>query len=145
MYDLGFVYDPGNYVINAEVIQRKGASSAILDVTAYSLMGGLYLGSWTPYIAYARAHFDDDFSKITVLRSTLARTFEQSSLTLGLRYDLMKNVALKAQWDRVRKPASAPNEYIAGTFVFPQGTSLNNWVSNTQRINITTLALDFVF
>ena len=65
---------------------------------------------------------------------------EQKAFAAGVRYDVMRNVALKAQFDVIRKPGSvaAPN---SGSFTNTTATFKNN----DQTVKLFTVAVDFVF
>ena len=62
-----------------------------------------------------------------------ASTSDQQTYTLGMRWDVRQNMALKMQWDAIRgKPDSR----------FPFATSKPGW---NGRTNVMSLSLDFVF
>lgn len=62
---------------------------------------------------------------------------DQRTATLGVRWDAMSNLAVKAQWDHIRKPANAQ-----GLFFDP---SDSNFVAEKRKVNVVTLSVDFVF
>lgn len=66
----------------------------------------------------------------------------QHTFSVGMRYDVYKNMALKFQYDRVFKPGS-PSVTNGGQFV----TSRRNasWIVTDQTVNLFTINLDFVF
>ena len=58
---------------------------------------------------------------------------DQRTDTLGVRWDFREDMALKAQWDRVRGTPSS---------IFPVRAEKLDWDGNT---NVLSLTLDFVF
>lgn len=65
-----------------------------------------------------------------------AASYAQKDIGLGLRYDFMKNVDLKMQWDRV----SFDNNGAGNTF-----TEQQPGFDAGKKVNVFSLAVDFVF
>lgn len=147
---LGFTYDPGSWILQGEVVQRLSDSAQIKDLTSAYLLGGVRMGKWTPYgmLSTLKTSIDTiptvDPMIVGVPAATavngnstdLMTKLDQNSISLGVRYDVYKNMALKAQWDHIEKPANSQ-----GNFVNRQG----NFVAEKRSVDLLGLALDFVF
>lgn len=68
----------------------------------------------------------------------------QRTTSLGMRYDFHRNLALKAQYERVHKPGS-PGVPSTGQFVQPATGWAASWVEESKDVDLLTLALDFTF
>lgn len=66
----------------------------------------------------------------------------QRTTTLGSRWDVMPNVALKFQWDHVTKPAGSYGLFFTND---PYDTKATSFRDSTRRVNILSLAVDVVF
>jgi len=66
----------------------------------------------------------------------------QNTLSVGTRWDFRRGMALKAQFDRVSKP-SASN----GLFLNPDASTASgqDFFNNKKKVNVLSLAVDFVF
>lgn len=67
---------------------------------------------------------------------------DQHTLTLGTRWDVMPNVALKAQWDRISKPAGSYGQFFTQD---PGQSSTQTFLNTKQRVNVISLSMDVVF
>ncbi len=63
------------------------------------------------------------------------RSIKQSTVSLGVRWDFMKNAAAKLQYDRVKVPARS-----VGTFTNVQPAFLNG-----STVNLISATVDFIF
>lgn len=160
LYDLGYIYDDGRWVAQAEYIQARSEGPSVQDGDAWSGLLGYRVGKFTPYAGYARLISKEPAlrygpavapaggnpmlqmlaSSINSVDGQLNTHYQQHTMTLGVRYDFYKNVALKAQWDHTYKPSMAPGlnrgVFTNATTAFMQGAS---------SVNLYTVALDFVF
>ncbi len=85
----GFVLDWKNYVVYSEYVLRDAASNivtALADQEAWYVTLGYRFGKFLPYVTGA---------KIDVGKDENALAVQQSSIALGLRYELAPNAALK--------------------------------------------------
>jgi len=76
------------------------------------------------------------------------QTQEQHTLTLGVRWDAMSNLALKAQVDHISKPDSGSSGAgSAGWFLVPDPSSATgqSFTNSKRTVNVLTLSMDFVF
>jgi hypothetical protein len=164
LLDLGYIYDDGKWLAQGEYVQDRGDGPAIQDVDAWSLLLGYRLSKFTPYVGYARMISKEPplkypppvnpaavgspmYPLYQLLVDGINRFDEgvnihnqQHTVTLGTRYDVYKNVALKAQWDRTYKPSMAPG--------LNRGTFTNTTTAFSQgayTVNLYTVTLDFVF
>ena len=107
-------YDNGDWLIDTEFAKITTAHAIIpTGIAGYVSIGHRFDGI-TPYAVYARFDSDQDLyvsdvdwsasgyqpfrdSAIAILNGV---QIEQSSYTLGMRWDIAPKMALKAQWDR---------------------------------------------
>lgn len=68
---------------------------------------------------------------------------DEKTTSVGVRWDARSNLAVKAQFDRITKPADA-----AGLFLVPLTTAVatnNAWVNTARSVNVLSVSVDFVF
>ncbi len=122
---LGASYDPGNWLLMAEWLTLE-SKALIPDATAWYLTGGYRFGTVTPYATFARL----DMNRRTEpgisagglppqlaavaegLNAGLTTTIDaftqaQQTVSAGVRWDLMRNAALKIQVDRLSTRADS--------------------------------------
>jgi hypothetical protein len=138
---LGLVYDQGPLNVQLMLNQIKHNSAAYADTKAAYVQAAYRMGAVTPYLGVSRSFSDLEtlpsstvpgVNEVTALLVAQSIT-DQTTYTLGARWDLQKNLALKAQVDWVHgKPASK----------FPFKTVQTDWDG---RMTVFSLALDFVF
>ena len=106
-------------------------------------MGGWRFGNFTPYAMVARQRVTSDTQYSGVANPMLGAyvngllasgNTSQKSWSLGLRWDLAKNMALKAQYDRLRPDHGAT-----------AGLLMSDSASTLSARSVATLAMDFVF
>lgn len=136
---LGATYDPGDWFVMGEFVSRKG-DGFISDTRAWYVSAGYRFGSLTPYVTRSagKPSIEPETAAGPLnggINSTL-RGFnpEQNTTSLGLRWDAMKNTALKVQFDHI-KTGDTSNGHLMPYPGFVQGSSLN----------LVTVAVDFVF
>lgn len=147
---LGVQYDDGDLLGAAEYVQRK-TKSYIPDATAWYLMGGYRVQRFTPYVAYSRLRNESPTSdgrlaalgggalgtalsaQVNTVLSSLAA--DQKTLSLGVRWDFRPDAALKFQYDHVKITNN-----LGAAYKEPVGSQ-----GPSPRLNLYTLALDFVF
>lgn len=149
----GFNYDPGQWFVNAE-IGRSHSHSLLGQGTALYVGGGYRVGDLTPYVGFAKARANSAISDPGLplaslparlrptaavlnagLNAYLATMPVQTTASAGLRWDVVENVALKAQYDRVR-----PTDGSRGTLINQQAGFRSG-----QTVHVASAALDFVF
>lgn len=135
-YSFGVVYDRGPVQAQLMVNHIEQGSHAFESSDAAYLLFGYRLGDWTPYLGYSavRSH-RRGLSASAVVNYVMADSHaDQDTVFAGVRWDLARNVALKAQWDGVRGSASSLFPYRRDDRV--------NWDG---RMNVFSMSLDFVF
>ena len=150
---IGATYDPGRWFAMAEWA-RFDTRSIIGRRSAWYVSAGPRIGKWTPYATYARLRVESETSDPGLpvaalppalapaaaalnagLNAQLGGLAAQRSASIGARWDFMRNVALKTQFDRIRRASGSP-----GTF-----GRLQPGFERGGRADIFSLAVDFVF
>jgi hypothetical protein len=138
---LGVVYDQGPLNVQVMVNQIRHNSPAYADTRAGYVLAAYRFGSVTPYIGVSRSFSDLESLPSSAVpgvnpltQSLVAQSItNQHTYTLGGRWDLQKNLALKAQVDWIHgQPESK----------FPFKTVQSDWDGH---MTVFSLALDFVF
>lgn len=134
---LGFNYDPGNWFVMGEWTRKRGDENILLHFSAGYLTAGYRAGDWTPYASLAWKATDSPVTNPNPVAHALVSTSDhaQSSAGLGLRWDFRANLALKAQFDRVKNATGSFGALVNNQPAFQPGGNYN----------LATLALDFVF
>lgn len=137
---LGANYDPGNWFLMSEIVEFKG-DSLLSDSTTWYISGGYRFGNFTPYVTVGgtKAHVTletDPVAGSIVNQALTSTTPTQRTTSVGIRWDFMKNMALKAQYDKVNAGSNSN-----GKFVVP----LTNTTFKGSSVDLITVALDFVF
>lgn len=149
----GTLYDPGNWFVTGEWGQRK-LHSAGGDASAWYVSGGYRLKKFTPYLTYARSKADSNTSDpglslsglppnlagaaagLNATLNAILETFpDQKTISLGSRWDVMKNVDLKVQYDHIDLGAGSAGTLINVQPDFQRGGS----------VNVASIAIDFVW
>jgi hypothetical protein len=124
---IGASYDPGKWFASAELIRAPDDAFGLFY--AWYANAGRRFDKVTPYLGYARA----TMSRVGSLG--LPPFIDQDTATLGLRWDLRKNIDFKAQLDRVARHGGFNQFFVNQQPGFQQrGTD-----------EILTLLVDFVF
>lgn len=152
--ELGVRYELADWQWSAEFV-RVSAAPLTTENTAYATLGHR-LGDWTPYVGYGVARNAVPVLSPPVWQEALTPVIgpagaaqaqllgnaatgvlngarlEQSSWSIGVRWDFHPQAALKLQWDRVRVPTG--------------GSSL--WTGadgSAARATVATAVVDFIF
>jgi hypothetical protein len=115
----GLQYDNGKLLVMSEYVIRR-ADNNVVNTKAYYVSAGYRFGAWTPYATHAHIKYDP--------ASVNAAWDPSTTNSVGLRWDFYKNMALKAQFDRADQSGQ---EFTT--------------MANGKHVNVTSLALDFVF
>ena len=149
---IGARYDPGKWFVMGEA-SNMVTHSFFGKGTGWYVSGGYRLGKFTPYLTYGEAKADNlsdpglNLSILpppligpaaglnAVLNSVLSTKPVQNTLSIGGRWDFMRNAALKLQYDHTRI-----------------GTGSSGVLSNLQpgfqpggKVNVLSATMDFVF
>ncbi|GHC91160.1 hypothetical protein GCM10007320_39920 [Pseudorhodoferax aquiterrae] len=145
---VGLTYDQGNWIVLAEYTMRK-TKTFIPDTTGWYTTVGYRVGKFTPYATLSRLKTDDSNVDNTIPASvvlpgmqaplrvyvdgaTAAQSTPQKTIAVGVRWDAMRNLAVKAQFDRIKTTG-------AGQFYDADAGFWN------KRVHVYSLAVDFVF
>ncbi|OON64258.1 hypothetical protein B0920_13290 [Massilia sp. KIM] len=152
---LGMAMDWNNIVLQTEFAKRK-TKAYINDTTSWYLMGGYRIGKFLPYYSHASLKVDSAIvntvpascppgypaactptlqqlgAGVRRLPNTGVGQGEQTTDTIGLRWDFASSVALKVQVDRV-KPKNG------------NGLFVNVQPGFKGPVTVGAVALDFVF
>lgn len=147
---LGLGWDNGQQFLSGEWGKRESDSS-IATTTSWYLSGGSRLGKWTPYLTYSQLMnnsptiFTNGLTSLTntiITALRLNNPMDQTTTTLGLRYDVAKNTALKVQWDHVNTHCQSISQGTCGGLFVEQQPGFSN---SPQNANLVSLAIDVVF
>lgn len=150
---LGLNYDPGTWFAMAEAARTRTDSFLGATRSAYASAGWRW-HTLTPYATLARVRAvgptaDPGLAPDTLpaaaapaaaalnagLRTLLATIPQQTSASVGLRWDLHANAALKLQYDRVTPRAGSRGTLINPTPAF----------RSERTVHVASVALDFVY
>jgi hypothetical protein len=150
---LGAGFDPGTWFATGEWA-RFDTRSIVGRKSAWYVSAGPRLGKLTPYATYARIKAESASSDPGVsvaglpaevaglgqlLNATLNRQLgalpQQSTVSIGVRWDFLRNAALKVQLDRVRVGPRSHGTFGNVQPDFPAGA----------HVNVVSAAVDFVF
>jgi hypothetical protein len=153
MATVGLSYDPGDWLLMSEWA-RTASDGLLQSSTAWYLMGGYRFGKFTPYltIGHVRSARNVDPGITTAglpppLAAAAATLDEgltealgefapsQSSATVGMRWDAMKGIDFKLQYDRVRLDENSIGRLGNEQLGFSAGPD----------VNAISVAMDFVF
>lgn len=147
-YSLGTVYDNGPLLVQAAVNKITHETATFQNSEAGYLLAGYRMNRITPYAGVSRWKSTRkkystglpntaQFAPLNQAYQTILNfsSADQTTYTLGARWDVWTNVALKVQWDTVHASPNARFPY-ASTFMDP------NWDGRT---NVISATMDFVF
>jgi hypothetical protein len=151
-YGLGGMYDPGAWFATAEWA-KFDTNSVIGTRSAWYASGGARYGKLTGYATYGRVKADSNTSDPglplaglppplaaaaaalnAALNAQLSSLPVQRTVSIGMRYDFLRNAALKVQYDRIKRGAGS-----AGTF-----GNLQPGFEFGGKANLLSIAVDFV-
>jgi hypothetical protein len=140
---LGLTMDWNNIVVQSEYAQRRAKEAVYIpDTNAWYAMAGYRIGKVLPYVSHAS--YTDAGRSVNPPATfptagplggavyNLLKSTEQTSDTIGVRWDFAKSLALKVQVDRVHPKTKA------GALIFVPATFNSN-------VTVVAAALDFVF
>jgi hypothetical protein len=149
---VGTIYDPGRWFALGEW-GHDNFHSVLGSSTAWYVSGGYRLAKLTPYLTYSKVSVNSNTSDpgLTLstlppflvgpatglnaaLNATLAGIADQRTMSVGARWDFMKNVAFKVQYDHTRIGAGSSGTLINIQPGFALGATLN----------LFSVAIDFV-
>lgn len=151
---VGASMDRDNIVLATEYTWRRIDKGVVADTTGWYVMGGYRFGTVLPYVVVSRLQTDARNTSLNPQAAALGAAYtgaqalinsdsvRQGTLSVGTRWDFRRGMALKAQFDRVSKP-SASN----GLFLNPDASTASgqDFFNNKKKVNVLSLAVDFVF
>lgn len=141
----GFQYDQGKLLVVGEYAMRTVDRYTTSSVGWY-LTSGYHFGPLTPYITYARQHeVSTDISATTGIPRldgsidlfNALRNKAQRSIAVGMRWDATRNVAIKAQLERVQPGPRGLGIFLSDDF--------RDNINPGGPVHVLTLSTDFVF
>jgi hypothetical protein len=130
----GVQYDPGNWFAISEWILRQSTTK----ITARYFSAGYRIKKFTPYLTYAEnspGSFLPGYPPPS--QSTITRTNRaQSTISLGTRWDFMKNTDFKLQYDMVTLSDNS-NGFLANV---PAGVTVYG-----AKFHVISAVVDFIF
>lgn len=152
---VGFDANAGAWRLLGEATRLDSHSSMVGKYDGLHLAAGYSLGEWTPYLSLARERrvgprldtgafgatgldpaLDGALAQMRAGLDEAARFADISTraVSVGVRWDLRDNMAVKLQYDRMRTPgAGTPGNFAVTRLPFDN------------RVNLFTVALDVVF
>jgi len=150
---VGAGWDNGDYFLTGEFAKRSTSSSIPETLSGY-ISGGGRFGKFTPYATYSQTVVTSpiSFSGATGAAASTINTIvtgvltnqamDQNTKTLGLRYELFTNIALKAQWDRI-DTSTKNGQASTGGGIFVYGTSA--FKNSGNSVDLFSTSVDFIF
>lgn len=150
---LGVNYDPGNWFVMAELLAFKGKGIALDNRNWYTTVG-YRLGAFTPYVTHARTKYQTETEPGITTLTTIPQldtnaglitgavnqilsgsNSTQSTTSVGVRWDAVRNVAIKAQYDHVSLGDGSSGRFTKVQPGFERGG----------KVDLLTVSVDFVF
>ncbi|MBV5323468.1 hypothetical protein JZU51_01725, partial [bacterium] len=146
---LGASYDDGTWLAQGEMSRLTGDRQILVQGTAAYLNIGRRFGNFTPYAGIsgfrptqAAATAINDWSGVgasglqaNAVRALNSPRIDQSTLSLGVRWDFHSQAALKLQWDRIHTKKFGYGIWSPGD---------NNALAG-ERSSLVTATVDWVF
>ena len=131
---VGAIYDPGNWFVMSEWIQRKSTTKK----QAMYASAGYRIDKLTPYLSYSQDSPSSFLPNAPTPTATSIQTARraQNTVSVGSRWDFMRNVDLKLQYDLVKLSADS-NGNLANV---PVGTTLYG-----DKFHVVSVVVDFIF
>ncbi len=153
LMSLGLRYDPGEWFVMGEWA-RSSSRTFIGDIRGWYITGGYRFKAFTPYVTLAQvqAHSDTSDPGLSLaglppaqaaqaaglnaaLNQILGSAAQQKSISLGVRWDFIRNAALKVQYQHLDLDEGSPGVLTNIQPGFEPGGS----------VNLFSAAIDFVF
>lgn len=135
-YSVGVVYDQGPWQAQLMLNHIEQGSNALESSDGGYLLAGYRVYQVTPYLGYSWVRSRQHGQALDTLAAYVMADShsDQHTTFLGVRWDVAKNVALKAQWDSIRGDS---------TSIFPYRQDHRaQWDGN---MDVFSMTMDFVF
>ncbi len=140
---LGVGIDDRNVVVQAEYAKKKTGSRVVPATTSWYAMAGYRIGKFTPYYMRTAAMQDDPRSfpelpaagplaGLAAGANRVAKTAQQRSQAIGVRWDFARSAAFKLQADRIT-PVDGAGGFINANTQF------------SGPVTVYAAGIDFVF
>jgi hypothetical protein len=165
---LGVDINYNDFLLLSEYGKRK-TDGLMADNTSYYITVGYNIGAFTPHLTFSRYQTDEEYSDIQSMIGgpndigvdgtavsptnpsmyalmTSFNTVNQSSITAGLRWDILVATALKFEWQRVMPDKES--SLLSPPFVGPEGgpgPSSTYFGQDLDDIDLYTISIDFIF
>ena len=93
--EAALTYDDGTYSVLAEWTAFDHETSVLLDDQAWMVSAAMRMGEFTPHVRYSTQKDEFDSGVEGDIQKRLRLEADESSITLGLRYDYDSSTALK--------------------------------------------------
>ncbi|NTV71646.1 MAG: hypothetical protein HGA71_16045 [Azonexaceae bacterium] len=135
-YSLGVVYDRGPWQAQLMLNHIEQGSRALQSSDGGYALLGYRISEVTPYLGYSWVLSKSSGNAPSALAAYVMQDShaEQQTMFAGMRWDVARNVAVKAQWDGIRGEASS---------LFPYRQ--DNRARWDGRMDVFSLTVDFVF
>ncbi len=160
---LGVSYDANSWLIQSELSQYRFEKALDLTYNSGYISVGYRWKNFVPFIVYSKfynsikfVHFTCDMDKIFLLSKEALEAFDdltslnrdvdahQDILSLGLRWNIGNNYALKIQWDHNWIKKANTNSVEKGqTFLWETDPSIP--MDADQEVNVFSVSFDFFF
>lgn len=155
LFDVGFQYSFSPFALWGEFVTNSAKESLRTTFNGFAFGGSVRRGKWTPYVNYGllltkeikvNRISAEDLLQVGPLLQSYSRpgvfpaNGGRQTVSLGTRYDFMKNMALKAEATHVRLDDPYRG---APTNAFPKLSPPGE--PRAKSFGLYTLALDFVF
>jgi len=141
---VGASFDPGNWFLTGEYLNFRGEGIA-QGTQAWYISGGYRFGKFTPYATYSGSKnhtkheagipFAPAQPLNDALNSFIDNPNKQTTVSAGLRWDFMRNLDLKLQYDHIKLGDNATGRFTNIQPAFKPGG----------HANVVTVSVDFVF
>lgn len=134
-FSAGAVYDHGPWQIQLMFNHIEQGSQTFESSDAAYILAGYRISAVTPYLGYSWVSSDPRGNRVnSVVDQIMADAHvEQATTIVGARWDVLRNVALKAQWDGVRGAASS---------IFPYRREQRGWDG---KMDVFSVTVDFLY
>lgn len=134
-YSLGVVYDRGPWQFQFMLNRVDQGANAFQSSSGGYLLAGYRVGPVTPFLGYSWVDSDrrGNTLNFAVARVMADSRSAQETTIVGARWDVARNIALKAQWDGIRGDSSS---------IFPYRREQSGWGG---KLDVFSVTMDFVF
>jgi hypothetical protein len=134
-FSLGAIYDNGPWQVQAMLNHIEQSSNAFQSSRGGYILAGYRVGAVTPYLGHSWVYSD---RRGNTLNPIVARAMDdshthQNTTFAGVRWDALRNVAFKAQWDHIQGEAAS---------IFPYRWETPAW---NGKMDVFSVNMDFIF